>query len=315
MDSFAGRCRIVAFFVLLGSATLAGSVGGQEAAKQEAEHCFLWKVSSKTTTLFLLGSMHVGRADFFPLPKEIEDAFASSKTLVVEVDTSGLDQAKLQKLIFEKGLYPAGEKLSKNVSKKTMSLLEKYCAKKKLEVADFESIRPWMLALLLSVEELKALGLTEDKGIDKHFEAKANAKATKKRVIELETADAQIELFAGLAPELQEQTLAKLLVESGDLKKQMEVMIVTWKTGDGKAMAKALTDSVKDHPEFKPLMVKMFDDRNVKMTDKIVSLLREKESCFVMVGAGHLVGEKGIVKLLADKGYQVEQVKRAAAKK
>ena len=72
---------------------------------------------------------------------------------------------------------------------------------------------------------------------------------------------------------------------------------------------------VKDVPEYKPLMEKMFDERNVKMAEAIEGFLKGNDSCFVVVGAGHLVGQKGIVKLLQDKQYQVEQVKRAPAEK
>jgi uncharacterized protein YbaP (TraB family) len=38
--------------------------------------------------------------------------------------------------------------------------------------------------------------------------------------------------------------------------------------------------------------------------------LKGKETHFVVVGAGHLVGEKGIVNLMEKKGYKVEQIMR-----
>ena len=104
------------FTALLSAAVLVERpVCGQDPAKQDSEQCFLWKVSSKTTTVYLLGSMHVAKADFFPLPKEVEDAFAKSKILVVELNTEELDQAKLQGLLLQKGIYPPGEALSKKI--------------------------------------------------------------------------------------------------------------------------------------------------------------------------------------------------------
>jgi len=39
--------------------------------------------------------------------------------------------------------------------------------------------------------------------------------------------------------------------------------------------------------------------------DKLMS----NEPCFIAVGAGHLGGDKGVIKLLKEKGYQVEAVK------
>ena len=300
------------FTALLSAAVLVERpVCGQDPAKQDSEQCFLWKVSSKTTTVYLLGSMHVAKADFFPLPKEVEDAFAKSKILVVELNTEELDQAKLQGLLLKKGIYPPGETLSKKLSKKTMDLLRQYCAKKKLKVETLEPLRPWLVNLTVTVKEIQDLGLT-DAGIDKHFLKKA--KAENKTTRELETLEGQVELFAGLTPELQEKLLAKTLAESGELKGMLEKMVTAWKAGDPKAMEEIIL-SAKHHPETKALMEKVFDERNVKMVEKIDGYLKGSDSCFVVVGAGHLVGEKGIVKLLQDKKYQVEQVKRASVKK
>jgi hypothetical protein len=44
------------------------------------------------------------------------------------------------------------------------------------------------------------------------------------------------------------------------------------------------------------------------MVSKIEEYLKEKGTYFVVVGAGHLVGEKGIIETLRKKGYQVEQL-------
>ena len=53
---------------------------------------------------------------------------------------------------------------------------------------------------------------------------------------------------------------------------------------------------------------RLFDDRNHAMTDKLTGYLRQGGSYFVVVGAGHLVGEQGIVRLLEKRGYKPEQI-------
>jgi len=57
-----------------------------------------------------------------------------------------------------------------------------------------------------------------------------------------------------------------------------------------------------------PIVVKLFDERNMRMTSKIEGYLNSSGSYFVIVGAGHLVGKRGIVELLKNKGYGVEQL-------
>jgi uncharacterized protein YbaP (TraB family) len=39
-----------------------------------------WKATSGANTIYLLGSIHLGSKDMYPLPREFEDAFAASNT-------------------------------------------------------------------------------------------------------------------------------------------------------------------------------------------------------------------------------------------
>jgi len=50
----------------------------------------------------------------------------------------------------------------------------------------------------------------------------------------------------------------------------------------------------------------MFTDRNVKMTEKIEGYLQSEGTFFVIVGAGHLVGDDSVVSLLQKK-HKVER--------
>ena len=78
-----------------------------------------WKASSGTNVIYLLGSVHVGSKDMYPLPTEVQDAFESSTALVVEVDINHLDKQKIQALFQGEGLYPGDDLLWNHVSKET----------------------------------------------------------------------------------------------------------------------------------------------------------------------------------------------------
>jgi hypothetical protein len=58
----------------------------------------------------------------------------------------------------------------------------------------------------------------------------------------------------------------------------------------------------------KSLTKKLLDDRNVAMATQLDEYLKGKEPIFVVVGAAHIIGDKGIAKMLRDKGYKVDQV-------
>ena len=82
-----------------------------------------------------------------------------------------------------------------------------------------------------------------------------------------------------------------------------------WKSGDMKRIeAVMLTDQLNENPEFSALFKRLFDDRNTMMTQKIEQMLKKTKNYFVVVGAGHLVGEEGIVSLLKRHGYKIDQL-------
>ena len=56
----------------------------------------------------------------------------------------------------------------------------------------------------------------------------------------------------------------------------------------------------------------IFKDRNVKWLPKMQEAMRKAPTMFCF-GAGHLIGEHGIIQLLNDAGYTVEQVKNKVA--
>jgi uncharacterized protein YbaP (TraB family) len=44
------------------------------------------------------------------------------------------------------------------------------------------------------------------------------------------------------------------------------------------------------------------------MADAADHCLKNNERCFIVVGAGHLVGKDGVVRLLQARGFKVEQL-------
>jgi uncharacterized protein YbaP (TraB family) len=76
------------------------SVLSQEAVSQ-ATKSFLWRVQSKTNTVFVLGSIHYLKKEVYPLNEKIEKAFDQADILVVEAnidDTGKVDTQKEAKV-------------------------------------------------------------------------------------------------------------------------------------------------------------------------------------------------------------------------
>lgn len=279
------------------------------AAGKTAMPEFLWKASGDKGTVYLLGTLHMVKGSFYPLPVEMEKAFGYAQNLVLEVDLTKTDETKAQKLLANKGMYLPGsnDSLSKHLSAETRKALNSYLSKQGLPTAVYDKFKPWLVGLLIAKGELQKLGFQPELGIDQHF--MREARAHEKKVIGLETEEFQLNLLSGFSDELQDEMLRLNLLEVNGLKALADEMMDTWKRGDESGMDAVLTKDVKKYPELKPVHEKILYERNIDMTDKVDKMLQTGEIYFVAVGSGHMVGDRGIVALLRKKGYTVEQIK------
>jgi uncharacterized protein YbaP (TraB family) len=199
------------------------------------------------------------------------------------------------------------------VSKETYGHLKTWAEKNGVPAVGLDTLKPWLLSMQVTSMEMQKLDFKPELGIDVHF-LKA-AKEKNKPILELESLESQVNMLSGMSDELQDKFLLSTLTETDELKDKIKLLVNAWKTGDAKQIDELLLqEGIKKHPETKPLMEKMFDERNVAMTEKIDGYLKGTVPHFVVVGAGHLVGEKGIVSLLRKKGYKIEQVKTTEKK-
>src|SRR5260370_16176173 len=84
---------------LLGGLVAAAQLMAQDATVSPTpapKRSMFWKVSSGEHVAYLLGSIHFGSKDMYPLPKEIEDAFDRSAVLLVGADLNHLDLQKMK---------------------------------------------------------------------------------------------------------------------------------------------------------------------------------------------------------------------------
>ena len=284
-----------------------GTFAAQKKNDAKDGRVFMWKATKGDKTVYLLGSIHVAKPDFYPLPKPMTDAFEEAKVLVAEADVTKVDQAKMQQLMIQKGMYAPSDGLSKHLDEAQMKKLRDWAKGGGLPAEALEMFRPWALSLTILALELQKMGYRPDQGVDHHLLTKAHEAG--KPVKELESIDQQIDLLAGLTDEQQKQFLVATLEQMDDMEKQVDGMVAAWKAGNAEKLEHEVYKQIDDQPEAKAVMEKLLDDRNVKMAEKIKGYVEGDEGThLVVVGAAHLVGDKSLVKLLREEGMTVEQV-------
>ena len=212
----------------------------------------------------------------------------------------------MQQGLIETGSYPNSDTITNHLSEVTRSHLAAYVKNGGLPEPAIVHMRPWLVSMLVLQLEMKRMGIDPSYGLDRHF--LEEAQQSHKQIGALEDAGSQIKLFSSLSEEFQDRLLLSSLVDMEKSHDVFDLLTRAWQAGDPAAMQKVITGSVRDYPQLKPLMTKLLDERNTAMTAKIERFLQTPKSYFVAVGAGHLVGDQGILSQLRRKNFKVEQL-------
>src|SRR6187551_2030498 len=100
-------------------------LNAQRAPAAATKHC-LWHVQGPRSAVYLLGSMHFLKKEFYPLAKPIQDAYQNSAIVVFEADLAEIATPAAQLKLSKAGRYPAGETLKQNISSKAYATLQSY---------------------------------------------------------------------------------------------------------------------------------------------------------------------------------------------
>jgi uncharacterized protein len=263
-----------------------------------------WEIKQGKSIVYLFGSMHFGHANFYPLPDAVEKAFETSDRLVVEVDILNITPQLAAQAIFKYGGLPPGQQLVNRISAETFQSLAKQAERNGLDVKVFERFQPWYVSLMLVEAEIRKTELQQKLGIDWYFLQRARAKT----VDELESIDSQLALFGGLSDVEQEEFLRQTLKDLAQSQAYLMAMANAWRQGDLASLENTLIEPFEQNPQTKTLFQRIFLQRNVTMTDRILTYLKKDGQVFFVVGVGHMLGTGGIVALLEERGVQVRRI-------
>jgi uncharacterized protein len=291
--------HFIGFFTAL---VVTGCLRSDEVATTKAVGC-VWRVESATTRLYLCGTIHLLRSADYPLAASYDEAYADSARLMFELPP-GVDKGPaLATMMAEAAMIPGGKSLYDLVDAQTGAAFRAWAEKRKVNPDILSSFKPWYAAITIAATEYQIAGAEPDRGVDSFFEKKAARDG--KPGSGLETVKSQIDLFAQLSDQHQAELLVQTLAEVGKLGEMFEEMVSSWKKGDIEALTKMLLDEAEEYPE---LMDAFIHKRNEAWIAPLEAALAGKERVMVLVGSGHLGGERGVVNLLKKKGYKVTQL-------
>ncbi len=89
-----------------------------------------------------------------------------------------------------------------------------------------------------------------------------------------------------------------------------EVMLSAWENGDAKLIEDMVKSTYTDDPKAVEFNTTFWNTRNNNMYERAKAFLADPENTtyFIVVGAGHMEGDTGIVTQLIENGYNVERI-------
>ncbi len=293
---------ILVLVSLSGPAGAADSISDAQAKEPDQGRHFLWRaMGSNGTEVFLLGSIHALPEDAYPLAAEIDEAFASARRVFFEVDME--DTSALGGRMMAVGALPSEKRLGDVLDSETRRLLDAYLEESGLSFGAFEAMKPWMAALALTSIELMKAGFSAEAGLDLHLAQRAREAG--KTIEVFETVDYQIGLFSDMDEDESRAFLRYTLKDMDTVVSQLGSLTEAWKKGDIETLEALLTEAFADEPE---LFDRLVTVRNLAWLPRVEDLLKGDGTAMVVVGALHLVGPGGLIELLRERGYRVEQL-------
>jgi len=263
----------------------------------------MWMAEGAANRVYLLGSVHLLRAQDHPLPQVIDDVYDDAETLYMELDMDDLGPLLMQATINRLGMLDEGTSLQDVMGVELYAEAKARAAELDLPLEMLERTEPWLAAITVEQLALSRIGFNPSYGVEMHLLRKATSDG--KEILGFESVEQQLAYLDGLSLDAQRDLLMQTLAESAAIQDLMDDLILAWRSGDIDYLERTLLEDVSGYPELYDTIVA---SRNRLWVDTIDALLEQREDYLVVVGALHLVGEDGVPQLLEQRGVRITQM-------
>ncbi len=264
----------------------------------------LWQVKKGEGTVYLLGSFHLLPKNYRWFDGIIKRSFDSSEELVMEAKMTPAAMTEIQVMIRANGFFTNEDNLQNHLDKvhykKMLSHAKKLMG---MDEAVARSVKPWLMAIQMSVVSFISSGMDPESGVDKYLERLADQE--KKPISGLETPQQSMNALINHPMSVQSAMLADTVDKLDDFRNFVNSYLEAWASGDADRMNKTIIKDMAEQPEiYKALLV----DRNKNWLPAIERHINSGKTIFIVVGMAHMVGQDGLVRMLESKGYSVKKI-------
>lgn len=258
----------------------------------------LWKISGGELKQpsYLYGTIHAICQEDMVISESLLQALQNSKQLALEVDISNVAELKQMQAGMQ---MQTPSKLSDFLSASEYKVVERFY-RDTLGVAlgQLQSMKPFFISSLLYSRLLGCPVLSYEMQLSRMMGLQ------NKPVLGLESAADQIRALDAIPYQEQARLLLEAVKSYDELKAGYTDLVVSYKNADLESLFYSIRDTSLGMKNYEK---QLLQDRNRRWMPTIEVLAQAKPTFFA-VGAAHLPGEEGLIKLLQRRGYKVEAV-------
>jgi uncharacterized protein YbaP (TraB family) len=269
---------------------------------KQVENALLWKIDKDNLSApsYIYGTIHIMPKDDYFYPIGTMEAIKSCRAMVFEIDMNDMeDMGKMMK-IMEKAKMKDDQKLSDLISEEDYIVVQKHFKKIGIPLIMFERMKPAFLSIFAS-EDMSPTAMQSGDMKSYEMEFLDISKEMKMEVGGLETIEFQLSIFDEIPYKTQAKQLVESIKSSDEGDDEFAKMVELYKHQNLKGMGEMFSDETLGDMDL------LLNQRNKNWIPVIMKKMEEKPTFFA-VGAGHLVGEKGVITLLRKQGYTLTPI-------
>ena len=293
------------FLFLFSFLLIGGFAFAQEADTAKLENSLLWRITHPEVEQpsYLYGTIHMIDADDFFLTDSTRWAFEQTERTTFEINLEDEMNLFSQLSLMTAMFMDDGVTLQALLKKDEYELVKNHFERMGMGGFMFsmmQKIKPMFLTVFASGDMTGGMNSGGIKSYE--MELWQMAKDTDKAVGGLETAKFQMSVFDSIPYQAQADMLVDA-IEAGDSgSDQLDELTKIYLAQDIEAMVQTIGDDAEGLGQYEEILL---NKRNRNWIPVMGEQMREQPTFFA-VGAGHLAGPVGVIKLLRAAGYTVE---------
>lgn len=277
----------------------------------------IWNATKDTTEITVVGTMHIYDPRLEELRTQLAERVATADLVMLEATPQ--EEAQLQDMIArEPGrlFLVDGPTLPELVDEDTWQMILNAASERGIPSFMAAKMQPWYLSMTLAVPSCAMTDMMAGvRGLDQMIIEDAQAAGVPLQAVEPYTTlfdlfgddsiDEQVNMLriSMLVPELQQQMFVSMLDSyfAQNIGQLWEMSRIALSDVPG-------IDPAEGNAMFDDMEESMLNTRNRNWIPVITEAAEDRDDIVLAVGAGHLIGEQGVLQLLENEGWVITRV-------